>query len=90
MTHVYLPALAASRAAVNGPGSAPWWWLAWVCLFVVLELTLYWRYGTPGTFSGLVWRWQDEGPGGPRWRPVRRAVLAAALVVLGHHLIFGW
>lgn len=90
MTRIYLPALTSAAPATPTTHPGDWLWLLWVLAFVVIELALYvWR-GTPATLSGLIWRWQDEGPGGPRWRWLRRAVLAAALVVLAHHLIFGW
>lgn len=92
-SHLFLPHVAvATSSAPASPTTHPgdWLWLLWVLAFVVIELALYvWR-GTPATFSGLIWRWQDGAPGDVRGRRIRRLVLGAALVVLGHHLIFGW
>lgn len=68
---------------------AAWYWLAWVVAFVVLELGLWLRYGTRGTFSWLLWHWQDAGPGGWRWRRVRWLALAGALAVFGWHFLAG-
>jgi hypothetical protein len=55
--HVYLPALSASRPAVTGPGSAPWWWLApLVVVLVAVALTAargHWRSVTLGGVAGL-------------------------------------
>lgn len=83
MRSVLVPA----PASTDAPGA--WLWLAWILAFVVIELALYWRHGTAGTFSALVWRWLDVGPGGERYRRVRWALLALAFLVLGWHLLAG-
>lgn len=91
MTRAYLPALSpvAPAPPIADPGTAPWLWLGWVLAFCVIELVMYWRRGTSGTFSGLVWRWLDDGPGGVRWRRARWALLAGALGVICWHLLGG-
>lgn len=66
-----------------------WLWVAWLAAFVVIELALYWRYGTPGTLSGTIWAWLDGQPGEERGRRWRWLALAAGLAVLGWHLLAG-
>lgn len=89
MTRIYLPALTSAAPAPPTTHPGDWLWLLWVLAFVVIELALYvWR-GTPATFSGLIWRWQDGAPGDVRGRRIRRLVLGAALAWLGWHLVGG-
>ena len=57
MTYVYLPTVAASRSAVTGPGSAPWWWLAPLAVVLVaVGITAargHWRSVTRVGVAGL-------------------------------------
>lgn len=58
-------------------------WLAFGLLFLALELLGYRREGTPGTLSGLVWRWAGASLG--------RALFVFGLALaLALHLAFGW
>jgi hypothetical protein len=66
-------------------------WLAWLVMFLSLEIYGLITNRRGDTFSENVWRWfrvMDERPTILMWS--LRAVLLVFLVWLTGHLVFGW
>jgi hypothetical protein len=61
-------------------------WLAWIIIFLVIELSALWTGHPSRTLSD--WVWQLEGLG--RGWTFARYFIAAFLCWLAGHLIFGW
>lgn len=70
-----------------------WFWLAWFGAFVFMEGNALANHTNGDTLSETVWRWLRIGsarnPGTVAWT-WRSFVLAAFLVWLVPHLMFGW